>query len=200
MDISIITKGQRTQQAILDAAYRLFPVQGYHGTSMRQIAREADVALGGIYNHFSGKEELFAAVFSAYHPYREILPALSEAPGEAVEDLVRGAVQRMVVALERRPGFLNLVFIEIVEFEGKHFSQIFDEFFPMLEPTIQRFTQNESDLRAIAIPVLIRAFVGLFFAYAITDRIMSERFPPEFRENALEGLIDIFLHGILTRA
>ena len=36
-----ITKGERTRQAILEAAYRLFLEQGFAATSMRRIAEQA---------------------------------------------------------------------------------------------------------------------------------------------------------------
>ena len=55
------TKGERTRAVLLDAAKRLFVSNGYHGTSMRQIADEAGLALGGIYNHFGNKEDIFVA-------------------------------------------------------------------------------------------------------------------------------------------
>lgn len=59
MGRDVISKGELTRESILEGAYQLFLRQGYHGTSMRQIAEEAGIALGGIYNHFSGKEEIF---------------------------------------------------------------------------------------------------------------------------------------------
>ena len=55
------TKGETTRLAIEDAAVELFMEHGYHATSMRQIAEHAGLALGGIYNHFASKEELFEA-------------------------------------------------------------------------------------------------------------------------------------------
>ena len=48
------TKGERTRTAIIDAAFDLFVRKGYHATSMRQIADEAGLAPGGLYNHFAG--------------------------------------------------------------------------------------------------------------------------------------------------
>ncbi|MCE7861481.1 MAG: TetR/AcrR family transcriptional regulator, partial [Chloroflexi bacterium CFX2] len=56
------TKGEVTRLAIEDAAVELFIEQGYHATSMRQIADRAGLALGGIYNHFASKEEIFEAI------------------------------------------------------------------------------------------------------------------------------------------
>ena len=35
-----VTRGERTHETILQAAYQLFLELGYHGTSMRQIANE----------------------------------------------------------------------------------------------------------------------------------------------------------------
>ena len=68
------TKGETTRLAIEDAAVELFMEHGYHATSMRQIAEHAGLALGGIYNHFSSKEELFEAIIIDKHPYKKILP------------------------------------------------------------------------------------------------------------------------------
>ena len=70
-------QGTKTQTRILEAAHGLFLKHGYHGTSMRQISTESGLALGGIYNHFLDKESLFLEVLKAYHPFHEILPALT---------------------------------------------------------------------------------------------------------------------------
>ena len=63
------TKGEVTRLAIEEAALELFMEQGYHATSMRQIADKAGLALGGIYNHFSSKDEIFEAVDRFYRAY-----------------------------------------------------------------------------------------------------------------------------------
>jgi AcrR family transcriptional regulator len=193
------TKGQRTREAIISTAHTLFVEQGYHGTSMRQIALETGLALASIYNHFSGKEELFTAVFERYHPYLEILPALKGAPTETIEQFVVEAARRLVEALEKRPGFLNLIFIELVEFEGEQMPAIFDSVLPDLEVIIQRFQAASSAFRPIPIPILLRAFIGLFFSYVITEMTMGALDIPGFEENAFNSLVDIYLHGVLAK-
>jgi AcrR family transcriptional regulator len=80
MSEDVITKGGQTRQAIIEAAHALFIEQGYHGTSMRQIARRAGLVVGGLYNHFGSKEEIYSQVLLEYHPYRQIIPIL-QAPG-----------------------------------------------------------------------------------------------------------------------
>lgn len=54
--------GKRT--AILEAAKRLFPLHGFDGVSMDQIAAEAGVSKLTVYSHFGDKESLFTAAIS----------------------------------------------------------------------------------------------------------------------------------------
>ena len=46
------TKGERTRAALLDAAKRLFVSNGLSRHVDAEIADEAGLAVGGIYNHF----------------------------------------------------------------------------------------------------------------------------------------------------
>src|SRR5687767_3284280 len=52
-----------TQERVLDAAERLFVDRGYRATSVQDIAAAAGYTTGAIYSSFSGKDELFVAVF-----------------------------------------------------------------------------------------------------------------------------------------
>ena len=193
-----VTKGERTRAVLLDAAKRLFVSKGYHGTSMRQIAAEAGLALGGIYNHFASKEEIFICILMERHPFLVVLPALQAAQGQTVEDLVRDAAGRMIAELSQNQDFLNLMFIELVEFEGKHIPQLFEKFFPPLMAFASQFQQVRGPLRDIPLPIVLRAFIGLFFSYFITDLLIGGQLPAEMRVRAFDRFVDIYLHGILA--
>jgi TetR/AcrR family transcriptional regulator, mexJK operon transcriptional repressor len=54
-------KDPEKRDAILQAATRLFARQGYAGTSMDAIAREAGVSKLTLYSHFTAKDTLFSA-------------------------------------------------------------------------------------------------------------------------------------------
>ena len=58
--------GQRTRQAVLDAALDLFSQQGYFGTSLRDVAAAVGVRESALYNYFPGKDALFDALISAH--------------------------------------------------------------------------------------------------------------------------------------
>jgi AcrR family transcriptional regulator len=51
------------KRAVFDATLDLIAEQGFHGTTMSQIAKKADVAAGTIYHYFAGKDELINELF-----------------------------------------------------------------------------------------------------------------------------------------
>jgi len=191
-------RGEQTRQAIIQAAHDLFVQQGYHGTSMRQIARNAGTALGGLYNHFASKEEVFQAVFLEYHPYREVIPAILAAPAETIEQFAQDTIRRMLKAIHGQPEFLNLMFIEVVEFKNIHTQQLFITLMPQLTQILQNVIKLNGDrLRPIPAPMLLRVYFGQFFGYFLTEIILAAQAPAEFREGAVDYFVDIFLHGVL---
>ncbi len=58
-----MSKAQQTQQHILEQSAILFNQQGYAGSSMADVMRVTGLQKGGIYNHFSSKDELALAAF-----------------------------------------------------------------------------------------------------------------------------------------
>jgi TetR/AcrR family transcriptional repressor of nem operon len=53
-----VSKGEQTRERILARSAQLFNRQGYFGASLADIMRETGLEKGGIYNHFSSKEQL----------------------------------------------------------------------------------------------------------------------------------------------
>ncbi|MBB2183944.1 TetR/AcrR family transcriptional regulator [Lachnospiraceae bacterium MD1] len=53
-----------TKERIMMKALMLFSDRGYDGVSMRDIAAEVGIKAASIYNHFSGKEDIFSCLLS----------------------------------------------------------------------------------------------------------------------------------------
>jgi len=202
---SIPSKGERTGQAILDAAERLILSQGYHGTSMRQIAGEAGIAVGGIYNHFDGKEAIFQALLERHQPYSNIVAALSGLSGESAAELVEEAARLTTDVGLADPAFLRLVFIDLQEFGG-------DTVFELAQQMIQGLMNffgalvASGELREdLPLPVLVRFFAGLVIFYILSEAIAfgdgSSRveLPALFGEEIdwVGGMVEIYLRGAL---
>jgi AcrR family transcriptional regulator len=197
MPTSRTTKGDSTQSEIIHAAAQLFIQQGYHGTSMRQIAKAAGLALGSAYNHFSSKEAIFQAAFITYHPYVKIIPTLLTMTDLPTEQFVNKTFQLLSHALEENPLFINLLFIEIIEFNGEHIIEIFKNMVPIVEKIAIKFVNTHTDLRPIPPLIIMRSLMGMFLAYYTTKMLFAPFGPPQFSENASSIFPYIYLHGIL---
>jgi TetR/AcrR family transcriptional repressor of nem operon len=58
-----MTKGERTRRNIVAAAAPIFNQHGYEGSSLAALMEATGLKKGGIYRHFSSKEELAAEAF-----------------------------------------------------------------------------------------------------------------------------------------
>ena len=201
-----------SKKQIIAAAHRLFLEQGYHGTTMRQISKESGMALGSLYTYFPGKDDLFQEVFSAYNPYLILLLSLENSQGKNAEDLVRTAARRMVTALSARPDLIKLVFIDVVEFQGKHLQAAYPEVAVRLESFAARIKRDPNAIKNFSSESLLRAFFSLFYSFHMTEMLLGKpqtspdtaaaagRFPelPADQAAALQDMIEIFLRGILA--
>jgi TetR/AcrR family transcriptional regulator, transcriptional repressor for nem operon len=58
-----MTKGEQTRRKIVEAAAPIFNQHGYEGSSLNDLMEATGLKKGGIYRHFSSKEELAAEAF-----------------------------------------------------------------------------------------------------------------------------------------
>jgi AcrR family transcriptional regulator len=59
------TQKEATRQRVISAARELFDTHGYQGTTVREIARHAGVAVGSVFTTFASKGEILSAVMRA---------------------------------------------------------------------------------------------------------------------------------------
>ncbi|GLY97232.1 TetR family transcriptional regulator [Actinoplanes sp. NBRC 103695] len=83
---------QGHRAAILEAARDTFTERGYTRTTLREIARRADVTHGLISRQFSSKEQLFLA---AVPGHRDLAYVAAGDPATLPERIARGFVERM---------------------------------------------------------------------------------------------------------
>lgn len=161
---------------ILEAALRVFVRRGYEGATVREIAREAGVSQGLMYNYFEGKLELLRAIF--LRGMEDVASSLRPPPpGTALEEAlalaVRGAFRivrqhlafwRLSYGLRFQPGVLEGLGEEVAGWSGA------------IRATL------EEKLRALGEPDPERAALALFAAIdgaAQHFALDPERYPLE---------------------
>ena len=86
--------GADSRELILAAARRLFSEQGFDGTSLRQVAREAQVDPAMVHHFFKGKDELFALSVELPADPDEVLAGVEYLdPAERAEAIVRAVLR-----------------------------------------------------------------------------------------------------------
>jgi len=88
-------RAEDTRQSIYEAALELFRQKGFEQTTMRDVARKADVALGGAYYYFASKEAIVLEF------YREMQESSHDAILQAMQGQ-RKLKDRLRCVLEKR--------------------------------------------------------------------------------------------------
>jgi AcrR family transcriptional regulator len=102
---------------LLAAAERIFSARGYAGASIREIAAEAGFSVGGVYQFFPGKRELFAAVIdSVWREYLAVTRAALALPtfAERLSAFTRASGEFVAA----RRSFLAIVLAERAAIDG----------------------------------------------------------------------------------
>lgn len=193
------------QEAILDVADALFRRQGFSATSMRQIARAAGYnTVAGLYNHFESKEAIFAALLERRAPYDELLPILETVEGDDAQTFLRNLLRTVVPLLHRRLDFLQLVLIDLQEFEGRMFGSFLQRVIPRFVGAIHRITGFPEMRTDLSTPVLLRTIVSAIIGYLFTEMVARSPaldylpFPPVLGDEWLDGLVSILIHGMIV--
>lgn len=81
---------EERKQQIMEAALEVFAENGYHKSSISQIAKEANISKGLMYNYFQNKEDLLIGVMDDGVQY--LLRAYIEATGEPANVQLRNLI------------------------------------------------------------------------------------------------------------
>jgi TetR/AcrR family transcriptional repressor of nem operon len=95
-----MSKGEQTRQRIIRRAAPVFNRRGYDGSSMGEIMQATQLEKGGIYRHFSGKQELAAEAFD--YAWSEAIRTRTH-DLDRIENSVDRLKQFVTNFVERRP-------------------------------------------------------------------------------------------------
>jgi AcrR family transcriptional regulator len=106
-------QAEATRALLIEAARENFTAHGYAGTSIDDVIRQAGVARGALYHHFSGKEALFRAVYEVVEG-EVVARVMAAAASEASPwDAVRAGLSAFLDAC-LEPAFRRIVILDSV--------------------------------------------------------------------------------------
>jgi AcrR family transcriptional regulator len=198
MDQPKRSKGEQTRELLIEAAFRQFTAHGFHGASMRQIAEDVGLAVGGIYNHFANKDEMLKAVLIKYHPVNVMAAELAVAKGATVETLLRDAARRFASAVQSQPGLVKLLFIEMVECQGRHLPELLQTLFPQVLAFVDELNRLEGATSAKPPLVTFRILVSLLVGYFVSESLLAHGPAILQQTGMVDDFVDVLLYGLLS--
>jgi AcrR family transcriptional regulator len=192
---------EHSRQKIEAAAIKIFTKQGYHGTSMREIAEASGFSIGNLYNHYPTKEQLFETLVEKYEERFSALRAralaeLDDAFQPAQLERLAAAIKDIVV---HNPDYWRLMYIDVVEFGNKHFAHTFRGWAKQVETLLGERLQHAADQGPWGgvNPSLAFTMIYLqFFTYYLVETLFRGKQHlgvPE--EEAVAQMIRIFTQG-----
>ncbi len=198
-------RSERSRGQILNAALKLFSSKGYHGTSMRDIARAARVSTGNVYHQFPDKETVFRTLLDQYwtavespgYPFNRAL-----FDGAFPTDLERlGRAARETV--ERYRPYVALIYVDVVEFEGSHIRKFYSDMASRFEAFLAtpQARQQARALRPGVSPLSAVMLATRFLLHYFTVEVLFG-VPNHFGQDtdaALRDIAGILSYGMIER-
>ena len=192
----------RRKHQIEEAALRVFIRQGYHGTSMREIADACKVSIGNIYNYYPTKERLFVAIVQRYERKMDSFRA------DAVADLDRvfdeAGLSRLAAKIRKivydNPDYWRLMYIDVVEFGNRHFAHSFRHLAANMEQLLGerlRAASSRGPWRGVNPALAFTAIYLQFFTYFLVEKLFGGKQHlgvPD--QEAVTQMIQMVTHGI----
>ena len=98
---------------IARAALDCFVVNGYHGTTTRQIAMAAGLSVPGVYHHFASKHAILVAICEV--AMRELISASERAIADAGEDVLDRFDALVECLVQFHADFSDVAFVSFTE-------------------------------------------------------------------------------------
>jgi len=120
---------EKNKRKIERAALHLFTRKGFHGTTVREIAKKAGISMGKLYIYYDTKEEIFVDLANTLGSkmeairQKELIPLMASLDPDSLRALAK-AIGRVV---SENLDYWRLMYIDVVEFRHKHFIHSFRE-------------------------------------------------------------------------
>ncbi len=185
------------REQILGAATRVFAEKGFSRATTREVAREAGVSEGTIYNYFEDKDALLMAIMNMLNETERRAEDFREGLAGDFEGFFEGYLRhRMAVIWENRETF-RVAMSEMLVNAGLRERYMRE----VVEPTMRMGEENfrsrveQGHVRATDVPLAMRAVAGSVMGLLVLDLLGDEEVGSRWDEasGVLSGLL---VHGL----
>ena len=191
---------QEMQNAILDAAMRVFSEMGYHTATIADVAKAANLGKGTLYLYFQNKEALGTSMVERHFESLEKRLMQTDTP-ETIGAFVNSVAQAATISKEHAE-FIG-VFFEICgpSFASKEFTAAIADFFNRLGSHYAKqvaYLQSSGQVREdLNSEVFGRSLASVLDGMILHKGLFSI---PEARYRAMcDAMIDMLIRGLIVK-
>ena len=193
---------ERAKKKIEAAALRTFIHQGYHGTSMRDIARASGYSIGNIYNHYKTKENIYLNLIKRFEARmaekrNEFMNRLGDVFDPAELERLAWSVHDIVFSM---PDYWRLMYIDVVEFRNRHFAGSFHQFAKKVEAALGERLQasaRRGSWSGVDPALAITTIYLQFFTYFLLQKVFNVKEPlGTSDQEAVSQIIQMMTRGL----
>jgi AcrR family transcriptional regulator len=204
MSIAHKLTGHERKAAIVDGAIKVFSEKGFRGSTTRELASAVGVSEPVLYQHFATKRDLYAAIIdSKSHDVENVVADLASYL-EADDDraFFRHLADMILDFHESDPAYLRLLLFSALErhelsdlFAERHSCAFVQQVVHYIERRIE-----QGAIRPLNPVLIATSFLGMVAQHGMNRMLSTDKRFPLDREELVEGMVDIFMKGIVNEA
>lgn len=174
-------KKQRTvakDRLLMDAAIKVFAVNGYYNSRVSDIAEEADVAHGLFYHYFASKEDILLKIFQdSWRRLIERIDAISELPDGPMQK-IRLVMEYIFWNYQQFPDLMKVLIMDVPRinsFYDRSNQLLYGSFFKKVADIIRQGKEEGALKAAVSSTISAHILVG-----AADSIIRQYVYNPEF--------------------
>jgi AcrR family transcriptional regulator len=190
------------REQIMEAAMEVFSRKGFAMATTAEIAREAGIAEGTIYNYFPSKRELFIAVIKNFVITVPLLELIDKLPQGDITVTFSHIMQNRFKLIERenisRMPALMAEVIRDPELKILWTTEFLQPFLSKMEGIYENL-MTTGKFRSIEPPILVRGIGGMFLGFLIMKIMEGEASPLNRmpQEKVIAAISELILHGLI---
>jgi AcrR family transcriptional regulator len=188
---------ERRQQQISEAAMNLFAQNGYHNTTVRDIARLSNISTGSVYDYVKSKEDILFLVSQKF------FATLKENVEKALRGLddpllkLKATIEATLTVIDNFQEYVLITYRESKHFKKQDLIGIFQQESYFIDNFMEIFKEgNEKGVFRVNDPLLVANFLTMMtHSWALKRYSLKEYSLFRFKEM----LIDFVMQGIIEQ-
>jgi AcrR family transcriptional regulator len=161
---------------ILDAATRVFAEKGFHGATIKDIARVAGIADGTMYTYFSSKTDVLLSILHRLNESTERKQDLALEGEQDVRSFFTAYLRQRMSLLWPNLEVFQAVLPEMLvnaELRELYYQQVLAPTFKIAENYFH-MQSEQGQLHKIDVPLTVRAIAGMLFGLLMIQMLGDE--------------------------